>query len=75
MDESRVEMEPLGVQEWCWALLVGLKAGRWVLGYTREVSRGRKTWHFLILIPVGLEAWSTKKGLTVALWISQVLLT
>lgn len=27
------------------------------------------------LIPAGLEAWSAKKGLTVALWISQVLLT
>lgn len=36
---------------------------------------GEENLAFCSLIPAGLEAWSAKKGLTVALWISQVLLT
>lgn len=43
-----MEMEALGVQESCWASLVRLKAARLVLGYTRVLSRGRKTWHFAL---------------------------
>lgn len=42
--------------------------------YTSGIE-GEENLAFYSLIPVGLEAWSTKKGLTVALWISQVLLT
>lgn len=42
--------------------------------YTSSIE-GEENLAFYSLIPVGLEAWSTKKGLTVALWISQVLLT
>lgn len=48
VDEGRVEMEPLGVQESYWASLVRLKAGRLVLGYIPALSRGRKTWHFAL---------------------------
>lgn len=43
-----MEIEALGVQESCWASLVGLKSGRLVLGYTRALSGGRKTWHFAL---------------------------
>lgn len=51
-----------------------MRAGRWVQGYTQAVS-GEGNLAFCSLIPAGLEAWSAKKGLTVALCISQVLLT
>lgn len=38
-------------------------------------TEGEENMAFCSLIPACLEAWSAKKGLTVAPWISQVLLT
>lgn len=74
MDEG-VEMEALGVQ----GFLLGW-LGRvvcWEMGAGGTVGQfwGEENLAFCSLIPAGLEAWSAKKGLTVALWISQVLLT
>lgn len=87
VEHQRVESERC-VREWKWKLWeyrglrraglgrVRLCAGMWVQGYGQylEVGGGLNL-AFCSLIPAGLEAWSAKKGLTVALWISQVLLT
>lgn len=50
----------------CWEMGAGVHTGS---------IEGEENLAFCSLIPAGLEAWSAKKGLTVALWISQVLLT
>lgn len=72
-----VEMEALSVQGVAsgWVLVgSGCVLGDGCRG-THGQYRGEENLAFCSLIPAGLEAWSAKKGLTVALWISQVLLT
>lgn len=56
----------------CLGRVVRLEMGAGV--HTGSIE-GEENLAFCSLIPAGLEAWSAKKGLTVALWISQVLLT